>query len=328
MAEQIDDAEFWLPSMILMDDDILMENQNLKNKNEGENRTESLTSSHDFPIEFPYEFDYSYNSFSALSSTPAESVVGSTETDTSDEEDEFLAGLTRRIVHSKTQKLAVSDFSLHKNEKNGGLASSPESTLSVLGSFSSSSNGGSRVAELKLSNDVPENTIFKHGKNQPKIQNHGSVKNPSCGLHLNQNISCNPAQTNHYHGRQMKARNHHHQQMKKDKLMSNVVGKRPSFQVHSVDESSGNRREPAGTDAFFPHKYDNKRHNRRKKSGCPVFLLPAKVVLALNLNVDHTNSFIVSNYVILIPRRNTNSRQENRNGRAVGGLNLPREWTY
>ncbi|KAK8612309.1 hypothetical protein V6N13_092425 [Hibiscus sabdariffa] len=269
MAEQIDDAEFWLPSTILMDDDILMENQNLKNKNDGENNTESLASSHGFPTEFPYEFDYSYDSFSTLSSTPVDSVVESTETESSDEEAEFLAGLTRRIVHSTSQKrLAVPGISLDKIEKTGGLASSPESTLSVLGSFSTSSNGGSRVAELKMSNDVSKNTIFKHGRNQPKIQNHGFFKNSSCGLHLNQSISCNLAQTNHVslqnHGRQMKARNQ--QQMKNDRLKSNIVGKRPLFQVHSLDGFSGNQRDSAGTGVFFPRDYGNKFSQPRKKS--------------------------------------------------------------
>ncbi|KAE8714828.1 hypothetical protein F3Y22_tig00110187pilonHSYRG00100 [Hibiscus syriacus] len=148
MAEQIDDAEFWLPSMIFLDDDTLMENKYLKNKNDGENNSES--------------------------STPVESVVGSTETESSDEEYEFIAGLTRQIVRSTSQKLAVPDLPLDENDENGGLASSPESTLTELGSSSASSNGGSRVAEIKMSKDVPKNTIFKHGKNQPKIQNMGS----------------------------------------------------------------------------------------------------------------------------------------------------------
>ncbi|CAK7325777.1 unnamed protein product [Dovyalis caffra] len=82
-----------------------------------------------FPTEFPYEFD-SFGSSSALSS-PVESVMGSsTETESSDEDD-FLAGLTRRL----TQQLAV------KPEKKWVMAGSPESTLSGLGSWSVSSNG-------------------------------------------------------------------------------------------------------------------------------------------------------------------------------------------
>ncbi|KAL4368076.1 hypothetical protein GQ457_05G032150 [Hibiscus cannabinus] len=312
MAEPIDDAEFWLPSTILMDDDILMENQNLKSKNGGQNSSESLASSHCFPTEFPYEFDYSYDSFS---------VVESTETESSDEEAEFLAGLTRRIVHSTSQKrLAVPGISLDKIEKTGGLASSSESTLSVLGSFSTSNNGGSRVTELKMSNGVPQNTMFKHGRNQPKIQNHDFLKNSSCGLHLNQSISCDLAQTNHVslqnHGRQMEVRNQQQQHKKKN-----------IFQVHSLGAFPGNERKSVGTGVFFPRECDNKFSEPRKKSGknrclnrsldlktgCPMFLLPAKVVLALNFNFDHANSCVASDYVILIPRRNANSRQENIN---------------
>ncbi|KAK8575583.1 hypothetical protein V6N13_033179 [Hibiscus sabdariffa] len=212
MAEPIDDAEFWLPFTILMDDDILMENQNLKSKNGGQNNTESLASSHCFPTEFPYEFDYSYDSFS---------VVESTETESSDEEADFLAGLTRRIVHSTSQKrLAVTKSRL---------------TIFTLGLLES-----------------------------------------------------------------WKARNQ----------QQHMKNKRPSFQVHSLDGFSGNERISAGTGVFFPRECDNKFSQPRKKSGkncclnrsldlktgCPMFLLPVKVVLALNFNFDHANSCVASDY--------------------------------
>lgn len=64
----LNDAVFWLPDELLLDNDAV-------------SKTKSVT----FPTEFPYEFD-------------------SAETE-SDEED-FLAGLTRRLTHS-SQKLAV-----------------------------------------------------------------------------------------------------------------------------------------------------------------------------------------------------------------------------
>lgn len=62
--------------------------------------TTDLESNFCFPAEFPYEFD-SFGSISALSS-PVESVLSCTETESDDEED-FLVGLTRRL----TQKVAV-----------------------------------------------------------------------------------------------------------------------------------------------------------------------------------------------------------------------------
>ncbi|KAJ9160233.1 hypothetical protein P3X46_025654 [Hevea brasiliensis] len=89
-----------------------------------------FNSSFCFPAEFPYEFD----SFGSCAlSFPVESVEGSTETESSDEDD-FLVGLTRRM----TQQLAV-----EPNKKKWVMAGSPESTLGGIGSWSLSSNGSS-----------------------------------------------------------------------------------------------------------------------------------------------------------------------------------------
>ena len=44
MAVQVDDAEFWFPAEFLTDDDIIMEKEKLKSKNDGKkNNTESET---------------------------------------------------------------------------------------------------------------------------------------------------------------------------------------------------------------------------------------------------------------------------------------------
>ncbi|KAM4093884.1 hypothetical protein ACB094_06G153000 [Castanea mollissima] len=145
MAKCLGDSELWLPSKFLTEEEALMDKENL-NKN-GFNTTTTATGfepSLTFPTEFPYEFD-SFASSSALSS-PVESVAGSTETESSDEED-FFAGLTRRLTQSslqETQKLTVpSSFSHTKPE--WVMAGSPQSTLSGIGSWSGrsgvSSNG-------------------------------------------------------------------------------------------------------------------------------------------------------------------------------------------
>ncbi|TYJ31172.1 hypothetical protein E1A91_A06G180100v1 [Gossypium mustelinum] len=288
MGEQIDDAEFWLPFEILMEDDILMEKQN---------NTEL----------FPYEFEHSYDSFSALS-FPVESTVGPAETESSDR-NEFLAGLTRRLVLSMNHKLTLYGLSLNNNEANGGLARSAQWTQS---------NGGSQVAKY---------SDINHGRNLPNTQNHGFMKKS------NQS----------YDGRQMKARNQQQQpKQKKSRLKSNKVGERgecsrASFQVQSqqlptrvilLQGFRNVKTESVGTGVFLPRKYHNQPSKPRKKSGCTMVLVPAKVVQALNLNFDGTNNGFASNYAVLIPRRNANLRQENRNDRAMGSLNLPQDWTY
>ncbi|MBA0748271.1 hypothetical protein Gogos_005114, partial [Gossypium gossypioides] len=233
MGEQTDDAEFWLPSEILMEDDILMEKQN---------NTEL----------FPYEFEHS---FSALS-FPVESTVGPAETESSDR-DEFLAGLTRRLVLSMNHKLTLYGLSLNNNEENGGLARSAQWTQS---------NGGSQVAKY---------SDINHGRNLPNTQNHGFMKKS------NQSVSCNIAQTNHYDGRQMKARNQQQQLMQKEsRLESNKVGERgecsrASFQVQSqqlptrvilLQGFRNVKTESVGTGVFLPRKYHNKPSKPRKKS--------------------------------------------------------------
>ncbi|KAK7828058.1 hypothetical protein CFP56_030562 [Quercus suber] len=143
MAKCLGDSELWLPSKFLTEEEALMDKENL-NKNGFNTTTTGFEPSLTFPTEFPYEFD-SYGSSSALSS-PVESVAGSTETESSDEED-FFAGLTRRLTQSslqETQKLTVpSSFSHTKPE--WVMAGSPQSTLSGIGSWSGrsgvSSNG-------------------------------------------------------------------------------------------------------------------------------------------------------------------------------------------
>ncbi|KAJ1389165.1 hypothetical protein SESBI_38516 [Sesbania bispinosa] len=88
-----------------------------------------------FPSEFPYEFD-------SFGTEPVESVTGSTETESSDEED-FFAGLTRRLSHETRKQLTVPILNKteSKEEKTRGLAGSPQSTLSGIGSWSGRSDG-------------------------------------------------------------------------------------------------------------------------------------------------------------------------------------------
>lgn len=85
MAENLLDGEFWLPSEFLTEDILMEKGSGMGFKNE---------SNACFPSEFPYGFDSSESSLSS----PVASVVGSTETE-SDEED-FMAGLRRRMARS------------------------------------------------------------------------------------------------------------------------------------------------------------------------------------------------------------------------------------
>ncbi|KAJ6720518.1 hypothetical protein OIU85_023705 [Salix viminalis] len=97
MAVALEDVESFLPTEFLTAEDLLMDKENFYKNGFNSDLKPSLC----FPSEFPYEFD-TFGSSSPLSS-PVESVMGSsTETESSDDDD-FLAGLTRRL----TQQLAV-----------------------------------------------------------------------------------------------------------------------------------------------------------------------------------------------------------------------------
>lgn len=144
MAESLDDGEFWLPPQFLTDDDILMDlsmtnNSNIKKSgsNKGGFDLEAEATKSLFPFEFPYGFGAFGHSSSDLSS-PVESVVGSTETE-SDEED-YIAGLTRQIAHSTLEEDA---FAVDKT-KTRFVSGSPQSTLCMVGRGCGCRQGSSR----------------------------------------------------------------------------------------------------------------------------------------------------------------------------------------
>lgn len=116
MAESLDDGEFWLPPEFLTDNDIATE----KNERDSES-TKTL---------FPFEFSYGGFGSSSDLSSPVESVVGSSETE-SDEED-YLTGLTRQM----TRSTLLDDSTAFASEKSKAwvVSGSPQSTLCAVGS--------------------------------------------------------------------------------------------------------------------------------------------------------------------------------------------------
>ncbi|XP_020526619.1 uncharacterized protein LOC18440207 isoform X2 [Amborella trichopoda] len=144
MAEDLDDGEFWLPSEFLADDALWMENKRVSH---------SGGTGAFFPHEFPYgDGSCGFGHDSSLYS-PVESVVGSTETE-SDEED-YISGLAHRMAGSMLdddEKMNMEQFPWLRdggfgNQKSPtALSGSPQSTLCGIGSWSGCSNAsnGSR----------------------------------------------------------------------------------------------------------------------------------------------------------------------------------------
>ncbi|KAF3963081.1 hypothetical protein CMV_012490 [Castanea mollissima] len=133
MAESLDDGEFWLPPEFLTDDDLAMEKY--------ETDTHEATRGGLLSFEVPYMGFGSFGTSSDLSS-PVESVVGSSETE-SDEED-YLVGLTRQMARSTLADTALSS----DKSKAWVVSGSPQSTLCGCrqGSSNGSPNGPSQVS--------------------------------------------------------------------------------------------------------------------------------------------------------------------------------------
>ncbi|PSS34597.1 Sushi, nidogen and EGF-like domain-containing protein [Actinidia chinensis var. chinensis] len=130
MAEHLDDGEFWLPPQFLTDDDVLMDFK----ANKASLKSRETDSGGYFPYDFPCGFG-SFGPYSDLSS-PGESVVSSTETE-SDEED-YIAGLTRKLAQSTLKEdFLKTDSGLgYENQKTYSMAGSPQSILcSAMGGF-------------------------------------------------------------------------------------------------------------------------------------------------------------------------------------------------
>ncbi|KAL5709368.1 hypothetical protein ACHQM5_020067 [Ranunculus cassubicifolius] len=130
MAEALDDGEFWLPSEFLTDDDILMEAKKFQKTESGARFC--------FPSEFPYGFSSSYGL-----NSPDESLVGSTETES--DEDDYLAGFTRQMARSLLQQSEnQNSVFCTENPKTRVMAGSPQSPLCGIGSWSGKSSSSSR----------------------------------------------------------------------------------------------------------------------------------------------------------------------------------------
>ncbi|KAK9289900.1 hypothetical protein L1049_008061 [Liquidambar formosana] len=368
-----------------------------------------------FPsCDFPHGFGGSFG-FSSDLSSPVESVVGSTETE-SDEED-YLAGLTRQMARS-----TLDDDSgkpnygfASENTKAWVMAGSPQSTLCALGSGCGCRQGSSRgspngpsqassppgtwdllyaaageVARMRMNE---EGFGYHHSSRgllgPPRKPTPVSVNpNSDVGFYPKQSLSHQQLQAAQF--QQMKQ-----QQMMKQQSQAvwgggqlKATGQAPpgspneaialwvclclhgllcNISSNSNRRSSnskplqqqqngsgmravflgtpGSRRECAGTGVFLPRR-GGYAAETRKKPACSTVLLPARVVQALNLNLDdmgsappqlqpRMNGTFASDSDGALRHRSSGNvllSQQKRNFRPQPVMNheirLPQEWTY
>ncbi|KAF2287193.1 hypothetical protein GH714_038891 [Hevea brasiliensis] len=318
MAGSHEDVESWLPTEFLTEEELLMDKENFINNGLS---SEFKPAGFSFPTEFPYEFELKGSSASL--SSPDESVVGSSEIENCDEDD-FLAGLTRRLTQQFTVK-----------PDNWVMAGSPESTLSGIGSWSVSSNGSPNgvlsppTTPFRAKNDTWDLIYAAAGQvARLKMSNEGNKYNDRQGRGLLGTVRSQHADTilkNQNPGLYSSQSFNHSVSQMNQQLSS--TGMRAVFLG-----GSGVKRECAGTGVFLPRRYGNP-PDSKKKSACSTVLLPAKVVQALNLNFEdmnmnnqaqvqpRINCTFASDYDALMARRNVLLAQQKRNLRAEGVLN-------
>ncbi|OMO97344.1 hypothetical protein COLO4_14683 [Corchorus olitorius] len=402
MAEVLDDGEFWLPPSFLTDDDLFMDKTTEAKKNQKDGF--ELDGSNNKSL-FPYEFPNGFGSFGFSSdlSSPVESVVGSTETE-SDEED-FLAGLTRQMAHSTLEDGFRRNDRGFASEKSKGwvLSGSPQSTLCGLGngcgckqgSSRGSPNCQSRVSSPPGTWDLLYAAAGEVARMRMNEESYGGFNNrgllgpPARKASPNLDVSSYypPHQSFSHHqklqatqfqqlkqqqqlmkqqnasvwgGQKQQHQNNHHVVQNRGRN-GNSNSNRPSLglspsawpplqqqqqQTQSQNGSGmravflGNpagKRECAGTGVFLPRRVGAPTETR-KKTGCSTVLLPARVVQALNLNLDEINaqpqlhprfnaSFTSDSDAAALRVRSRRNFRPTQQGMSHE-VRLPQEWTY
>ncbi|KAM6550800.1 hypothetical protein CsatB_000608 [Cannabis sativa] len=421
MAESFDGAEFWLPPEFLTDDDVLI-GMNSKTKNDKDGLTFGAEADAYTKSLFPYEFPCGFGSLGVPSdlSSPVDSVLGSSETES--DEEEYLAGLTLQMARSTLEGGFKNIGS--ENGKPRTMSGSPQSTLCAVGNVCGCGQGSSRespkahsrvssppktwdllnaaageVAKMRLNE---EEYMFYHSRGllgpPRKPSPVANTPNPDIVSYLNQPISQKQLQVSQFqqlkHQQMMKQQNSviwgpntatqakgpgryqmsQAQPMAQNRARNNEfmgvtknnrpLGLSPSAwpslqQGQSQPNGSGMRavflgnpvekRESVGTGVFLPRQVGAQPETRRKPA-CATVLLPARVVQALNLNLDdmvgqpqlhprYNGRFGPETDVSLRLRSNNNvvpnnhhQRQRNMRPQQLPVVNheirLPQDWTY
>lgn len=327
MAEELHDGDFWLPSHFLTDHDILMDCQTATN-----------------------------------TSSPVESVLGSTETES--DEDEFVSGLTRKLARSSIQH-PNSDKS---NSKTWGMDGSPQSTLTSLlgGSSRGSTNCSSQVSSPPSNRpDVSWDLLYAAAGEVAKMRRYEEMGGYSAPVKNPNPNGFNPSGSDPIHQYQSTHRPSsnwgQYQQNQPYKMVQNrgPNGVRPAGLSPSVWPTlqqsqqprgggggsgmravflgipGGAKRESTGTGVFIPNTPRRTGVTpavSRKKQGCSTVLLPERVVQALNLKLEPVSSSVIDpslkswKNVPAVGQQRLNVRWPE--PAVMNEIRLPKEWTY
>ncbi|XP_023731624.1 uncharacterized protein LOC111879402 isoform X1 [Lactuca sativa] len=341
MEQEMDDGMFWLPTEFLTDDDVLVDFKSGRNKG-----TSTM-----------------YGPDSDLSS-PVESVMGSTETE-SDEED-YLNELSRKLAQStlednywKTEN--SSGLESHHSKSTSVMSGSPQSTLcGCKQTTSSRSTNRLSPAPPVTHTETAWDLLYAAAGEVARLRMADSNRNhiapqaprriPSPNFQLQQLQAA----------QQLKQQQHQHQQQHYQQFIPPTRGRTsggnmkpaalplsawPTLQQsqQQLPPGSGMRavflgnpttkRECTGTGVFLPRQIGAPAEPPKKRAGCSTVLLPERVLHALNLNLEAQNGSnggrpCYDYDAEMRHRRSVLVAEQQRRRQVEKDLRLPHEWTY
>ncbi|XP_072954337.1 uncharacterized protein [Typha angustifolia] len=293
--------------------------------------------------------------------TPVESVTG-----TESDEEEYMAGLTRRMAHSFLLDDGK-EFSGFATAKPQGkvLASSPQSTLSAMGSWSPSQVTSPPTSPLEKPKEDPLDLLYEAAGQVMRLRqnNYSQVAQTQQSFQSRELLyptrKPSPLQAAQFHhlrqqqllkqqqfawGRQNRASAPLGLSQSAWPPLQKPQQTQPSSGMRAVFLSgAGAKRESAGTGVFLPRRTGTPTEPRKKPT-CSTVLLPARVVQTLNLNLEelgaqprYPGGFVLDHDALMGRRsatmqshqkRSNHHLQTNHHPVPAHEIRLPQEWTY
>ncbi|XP_010528587.1 PREDICTED: uncharacterized protein LOC104805648 [Tarenaya hassleriana] len=304
----LDDGDFWLPPEFLTDEDFLMDEENKVFKGIDTFDGSGFGKYGGSKFFFPNESRSVFGSLAVNSglSSPVESLVGSTETE-SDEEN-FISGLARQMAHSTLEEDFAGEFGGNHNFPAGNKikgwsqSGSPESTLCAAGI--------SCYCRRRVPSPAAVDLYFATAEemDEPYGINHGGrgllgppvkpspvpvpTKNPNIGSGYYHHPPLHYQKLQAILFQQLKQQ----QMMKHRQVMRNMgrrsggndtgraVGLSPCAWPNLQHAQPTGKRVSAGTGVFLPRRVPAT--ETQKKQTLSTMVVPARVAEALNLKLD------------------------------------------
>ncbi|KAF2291707.1 hypothetical protein GH714_035297 [Hevea brasiliensis] len=257
--------------------------------------------------------------FGSVLSSPIESELGSTESD-SEQDDDYIAQLTRQMAHSMLQDDGMEFGWFAPINKMVSLRSSQEE-VSMLGKFENLKMKEEKFGQEQIMKQKQESLYW--GKQANGFNHNEHDKQEARQFHQSKGRAC----TGSGNGQRVSWANLQQQQRTGSEMTAVFLGE------------SGSRNGSFGTGVFLPRGIGNTCESR-KKPGCSTVFIPERVVQSLKLHFDKMGSESRSNgasfpaqhdaltgdvrYGLQFQKKSRSWTVPAKNQE----MSLPQEWTY